>query len=204
MVAQHPIPQDVLIDAIQWQIDPAQRKKPDSSAVAEALRQAERCGKRTHSAKTDEQLLGSWQLLLIAKSKRPSGQWIPPWTQIQITYTQDRLSGLESSPNSNLATAGGLHNQVKLGPLALTLSGPTSFHPGQGILAFDFTRIKIEINQRILYSGFIRGGKGQESQFYCLPLKQQAFFRFFWTAPQGIAARGKGGGLALWAKKCAG
>jgi hypothetical protein len=94
-----------------------------------------------------------------------------------------------------------VHNQVKLGPLALTLSGPTSFLSANGILSFDFTRITLKLNKKILYSGFVRGGVAQESQFHQLTLKQQAFFRFFWATPQGIAARGKGGGLALWAKK---
>jgi hypothetical protein len=201
MVAQHTSPQEILIDAIQWQSDPAKREKPDNSAVSEALRQAERFGKRTHGAKTHAQLLGPWQLLFITKPKRPSGQWIPPWIEIRITYTQDRLPKVDDAPSQDSAIQGMAHNQVTFGPLTLTLSGPTSFNPANGILAFDFTRIKIGLNKKTLYSGFIRGGMSKESQFYQLPLKQQAFFRFFWATPQGIAARGKGGGLALWAKK---
>lgn len=201
MVAQRPIPQDILIDAIQWKIDPAQREKPGNAALAEALRQAERFGKRTHGAKTYEQLLGPWQLLFITKPKRPSGQWIPSWIEIRITYSQDLLPKVDDAPSQNSAIQGTAHNQVKFGSLTLTLSGPTSFNPASGILAFDFTRINLELYKKVLYSGFIRGGMAKESQFYQLPLKQQAFFRFFWATPQGIAARGKGGGLALWAKK---
>jgi hypothetical protein len=201
MVAQSTPPQDILISAIQGQTDSSNSEQPTRSAISEALRQSERLGKRTHSAKTYEQLLGTWQLLFITKSKRPSGQWIPPWVQIQITYTQDRLSAMEVSPSQNSAILGMVHNQVKLGLLTLTLSGPTSFRPANGILSFDFTRIKLKLYEKILYSGYVRGGVAQESQFHQLPLKQQAFFRFFWAIPKGIAARGKGGGLALWAKK---
>lgn len=51
-----------------------------------------------------------------------------------------------------------------------------------------------------LYSGYIRGEKKREADFYQQKLKEQAFFNYFLVEDDYIAARGKGGGLALWTK----
>jgi hypothetical protein len=196
---------ETLLKAIQWHIDSPHQEKPSSPDIATALRQTERINKRVQPGGTYSKLLGTWQLLFITKSKSLTGQWIPPWVKIQITYAQDLTS---SSETLSVAKAprflGVVHNQVRLGILKLTLSGPTAFNPANGILAFDFTRFTLVIGDRSLLSGAIRGGTKREAEFYELPLKQQAFFRFFWITPQGIAARGKGGGLALWSKNNAG
>jgi hypothetical protein len=193
--------QEMLYRAIEWQSDPAGHSKPDSIDVAQALRQTERTEKRLLPSDAYAQLLGTWRLVFVSKAKKASGQWIPHWMQIQITYAQDPTILLKSCAAQASSILGRVYNQVQLGILKLTLSGPTSFNPANGILAFDFTRFTIEVAERAVLNAPMRGGSKREAEFYDLPLKQLAFFRFFWIARQGIAARGKGGGLALWAKK---
>ncbi|NJM96107.1 MAG: hypothetical protein HC800_01805 [Phormidesmis sp. RL_2_1] len=46
----------------------------------------------------------------------------------------------------------------------------------------------------------MRGGSDREQAFAAQTLKDQAFFTFFCVENHYIAARGKGGGLALWVK----
>ena len=195
--------QATLLSAITWQVDPSKHEKPDSSDVAQALRETERSEKRSLSADAYPQLLGTWRLVFVSKAKKPSGQWIPSWVQIQITY-KETTTPFKPVAVETPRFLGRVYNQVQIGVLKLTLSGPTAFNPANGILAFDFTRFTVELAERSLFSAPMGGGTQREAEFYDLPLKQQAFFRFFWITPQGIAARGKGGGLALWAKNNAG
>jgi hypothetical protein len=193
--------QETLLRAIDWQSNPAKYKKPDSVDLAQALSQTERTEKRLLPSDSYAQLLGTWRLVFVSKAKKASRQWIPAWVQIQITYAQDSTISLKPLTAQAASVLGRVYNQVQLGILKLTLSGPTVFNPTNGILAFDFTRFTVEVAERSLFSAPMRGGSKREAEFYDLPLKEQAFFRFFWITPQGVAARGKGGGLALWVKK---
>jgi hypothetical protein len=204
MLAKTKTAQETLLSAMTWQVDPSQHTKPDSIAVAQALRETERSEKRVLPADAYPQLLGTWRLVFVSKAKKSSGQWIPSWVRIQITYGKDTTTPFKPVAVETPRFLGRVYNQVQLGVLKLTLSGPTAFNPANGILAFDFTRFTIELGKRSLFSAAMGGGTEREAEFYDLPLKQQAFFRFFWITPQGIAARGKGGGLALWAKNNAG
>jgi hypothetical protein len=204
MLAETTAFQETLVSAIRWQSDPSNHTKPTGTSLSLALRQTERTEKRTPPIDAYLQLLGTWRLVFVAKAKSPLGQWVPSWVQIQITYAKDTATPLKPLAAQPLRFLGRVYNQVRLGILKLTLSGPTTFNPSNGILAFDFTRFTVELGGRSLFSGAIGGGAKREAEFYDLPLKQQAFFRFFWITPQGIAARGKGGGLALWAKNNAG
>ena len=60
--------------------------------------------------------------------------------------------------------------------------------------------MRVQILGITLYDGYIRGGKVSEESFFQKRIGQQAFFAYFVINPQILAARGKGGGLALWAK----
>jgi hypothetical protein len=46
----------------------------------------------------------------------------------------------------------------------------------------------------------MHGTSSNAQQFYQDSIKKQAFFAFFVITPDLIAARGRGGGLALWTK----
>jgi hypothetical protein len=197
-------PDEILNSALQVR---AGEQRPTIAAIAEALQHMERTAKRKGNIEYSS-LLGTWHLVLTTRSNRSksskdpqkiSGQWIPAWVEIEITYENGSLSSSNSSPPPSEMSAGIVRNQVKLGALKLMLSGPTLLHPNN-ILAFDFTHLTIQVGKLTLYRGNVRGGTVQNTQFYQQSLKAQAFFRFFWLTSTGLAARGRGGGLAIWSK----
>lgn len=178
--------------------------KPSSNAVVEALIAAEKNAKKTKTRYSFEQLTGNWQLCFITGTKKTrkkagivlgAGRYIPQWiAQIQIAYSA--APGAEAEKNSNV---GQVENSVKVGTMELTLSGPTKFLPNN-ILAFDFTRIAVKLLGKTVYKGYIRGGEAREAEFLSLSVAKQAFFAYFLVENGIIAARGRGGGLALWAR----
>lgn len=174
-------------------------KSPAPEAVVEALLIAEKVAKQTRVRHTYPQLLGTWQLGFITGTKRSrqragvilgAGRFLPKWVKIYLSYSQSELS----------QERGTVQNSVELGPLQLILTGPTQFWSKTNILAFDFTRMKVSLSGLKLYEGYIRGGQEREARFYEQSVKEQAFFTYFLVENRCIAARGRGGGLALWTR----
>jgi hypothetical protein len=128
---------------------------------------------------------------------------LPMHGQMRVQIRQPSLFQLaiQTRQKSLSVDRGCVKNEVQLGLLTLTLTGPTVFYRNRNILAFDFTRLQLQLAGQVMYAGMIRGGAARDAAFYDLSLKEQAFFNFFWCDPQGIAARGKGGGLALWRRE---
>lgn len=185
-----------LNDAIAF-LSQSSTKPPTPEAVVEALLTAEKTAKQTKVNHNYSQLLGTWRLRFITGTKRSrqragivlgAGRFLPKWVKIQLSYFQSE-SNLEQ---------GTVTNSVQIGSLQLVVTGPTQFFPKMNILAFDFTRIKVSVFGLTLYNGFIRGGQERDANFYTKPLKNKAFFSYFIIQNNIIAARGRGGGLALW------
>lgn len=158
--------------------------------------------KETPSAIADD-FSGSWQLRFVggkqtlnsATQNAKNGKRLPPWLNIQLTYSQ-MLRG----SGAQIPDRGHLSNRVQIGPFVLELRGPWKYIPKTQIIAFDFLFLRFNILKRSVLDIPIRGGEAAEASFWDQPLKEQAFFRYFWVTPDAIAARGKGGGLALWSK----
>ncbi|NEQ87983.1 MAG: hypothetical protein F6K26_50890 [Moorea sp. SIO2I5] len=172
---------------------------PTSSAVVEALLQAETTAKRTKVSHAYSQLIGNWRLGFITGTKRSrqragvilgSGRFLPKWIKIYLSY----------SPSESSQDQGTVQNAVQFGLIQIVLTGPTKFYPKTNILAFDFTQIRISLSGLTLYQGYIKGGQDRETRFHEQPLKEQAFFTYFLVENRCIAARGRGGGLAIWTK----
>ncbi len=194
-------PEEILLNALQ------SCSSEKISAIAEALQHMERMAKRKVSIEYSA-LLGTWRLVLItrpnrskssAKQRKVNGRRIPSWIEIEITYESGSFSPSNVLPPADALGAGIVRNCVKLGALKLTLSGPTLLR-SNNILAFDFTHLTLQVGKLTIYSGAVRGGAAQDTRFYQQSLKTQAFFKFFWLTPIGLAARGRGGGLAMWSK----
>ncbi|XZN91137.1 MAG: hypothetical protein ACM65M_26690 [Microcoleus sp.] len=178
--------------------------KPSSNAVVTALLAAEKNSKKTKPRYSFQQLIGNWQLCFITGTKKTrqkagivlgAGKYIPQWiAKIQIAYSAAPVA--EGEDNSEI---GRVENSVKIGTMELTLSGPTKFLPNN-ILAFDFTRIMVKLLGKTVYQGYIRGGEAREAEFLSLSVGKQAFFAYFLVEDGIIAARGRGGGLALWGR----
>jgi len=178
--------------------------KPSADVVVAALLAAEKSAKKTKTRYAFNQLTGHWQLCFITGTKKTrkkagivlgAGRYIPQWiAKISIAYAAEPVA--EGEENSEI---GRVENSVKVGTMELTLSGPTKFLPNN-ILAFDFTRITVKLLGKTVYQGSIRGGEAREAEFLSLSVGKQAFFAYFLVEDGIIAARGRGGGLALWGR----
>lgn len=174
---------------------------PKSQILVEALLAAE---KDSHKHKTQykfEQLKGDWQLHFITGTKNSqkklgnflgSGFYLPSIFQVIISY----------SPSQNLEqnNQGRIANIVKFGLVKFIIDGPCKFISKKNIMAFDFTYLTMFILGTKTYEMNIRNGKDSEAKFYETNINHQAFFSYFYVAENAIAARGRGGGLALWKK----
>ncbi len=173
--------------------------KPSPESVVEALLAAEKSSKKNKDKYSIDRLFGSWRLCFITGTKKTrakagtvlgAGKYVPNWVKITITYQK-----------SEEFEAGKVDNLVEFGPLKLCVSGPIKLIPNTNILAFDFTRMTVSIFGLKLYSGYIREGKKSEERFYQTALKDlEVFFVYFLVTDDCIAARGRGGGLAIWGK----
>jgi hypothetical protein len=171
-------------------------------SVVQALLEAEKSSKKNKIRYSFSQLIGTWELCFITGTKKArkkagivlgAGRYLPKWLTIKITYSKDFVS-------QELIQTGKVENIVELGGLTIIVQGPVKFLEQKNILAFDFTRLIIKLSGKNLYQGYIRGGKKKEDHFYQEKVGKQAFFTYFLVDEQKIAARGKGGGLALWIK----
>lgn len=172
---------------------------PAPEAVVEALLQAEKTAKQSKVRHTYPQLLGTWRLGFITGTKRSrkragvilgAGRFLPSWVKIHLSY-------LQTESNQERGT---VQNSVEFGLLQMVLTGPTQFWSKTNMLAFDFTRMRVSLFGLKLYEGYIRKGQEREAGFYEQGVKEQAFFTYFLVENQSIAARGRGGGLALWTR----
>ncbi|MEM9484276.1 MAG: hypothetical protein AAGA83_11355 [Cyanobacteria bacterium P01_F01_bin.116] len=169
-------------------------ERPKPQDLVAALQATE---KSTQSSYTLSDLVGIWRLSFITGTKKTrqkagvalgAGRYLPKLLKIQLVY--------ESFNDEQ----GSVQNSVALGAMQFTLTGPVRFWPKARCLAFDFTQFQIFVGTLTLYQGRIKSETASQD-FYQQPLKDQAFFKYFWVSEQGIAARGRGGGLALWSRE---
>ncbi|MGK7916520.1 MAG: hypothetical protein AB4038_13415 [Prochloraceae cyanobacterium] len=181
-------------------------EKPSPDSVVEALLIAEKTAKKNKQKYSFDQLRGTWRLCFITGTKKSraragivlgAGRYLPDWVKIKITYQANTEPTVKQEQDFE---AGRVENLVELGPLQLCVTGPVKFLSGKNILVFDFTRTIVQVFGVKLYSGYIRGGKVSEEKFYQTSVSKQAFFAYFLVTEASIAARGKGGGLAIWAR----
>ena len=198
-----------LATAIQALTGQTTAQRPSAADLVEALLDTEKQARKNRLDLTYAQLLGTWQLWFITGTQRSrqkagmalgAGRFIPPWlVSIQINYsTASPTVGTDANPLSS--DFGTVQNSVTLGPLTMALTGPTRFWPKTNRLAFDFTHMSVAIAGKSIYQGNMRGGDQRIQDFAQQPLKDQAFFTYFLVEEEAIAARGRGGGLALWTR----
>lgn len=179
---------------------------PQAGAVIDALLQVEKERKQTKRHYDYAQLIGRWRLGFVSGTRkvppRPGasaittlgkGRFVPRLVRIAIAY--------EPLSDSGHGNEGKVTNSVMCGPIRLRLSGPTRFWQKTNSLGFDFTAIQVNLGAWSIYDGGLRGGSEREAAFKEQTLKDQAFFTFFLVEPDYIAARGRGGGLALWVRE---
>jgi len=172
--------------------------RPKSSLVVEALLQAETAAKRQRLQYPFEGLAGEWRLCYTTgvKKKRRGGIslgkgfYLPSWTPACI--------GFEPQEQDNQAQ---ISNQIQVSGLTLRFTGPARYLDRKNLLAFDFNHLQILLGNRSLYQGGFSTGKDKTSNFDQRPIGKLPFFAFFLITDELIAARGRGGGLALWLRQ---
>lgn len=171
--------------------------RPSAKAVVNALLQAEKVAKQQRLTYPLESLLGDWQLCFTAPRKAHlkggmalgRGLYVPQIAIAQISFANQSPDKVEIS------------NQIQFGPLLFKLTGPTQYLGKKNLLAFDFTHMQLCLFGCAVYSGEFRGGKATGMDFYDQSIAKLPFFAFFLVTEGFIAARGRGGGLALWVKE---
>jgi hypothetical protein len=166
--------------------------RPTAAELQTALFAIEKSAKRDKVAIPMASLLGEWRLCYAIGAKKSGqkrgiklgkGYYFPKFIFAAISFTETEIS-----------------NRACLGSLQLKFTGPCRFSPRKNLLIFDFTNLDIQLFGRTLYRGQIRSQKYAAQSFTDTPVAKLPFFAFFWANSEGIAARGRGGGVALWVK----
>lgn len=171
--------------------------KPLAADLVAALLDLEKQARQDKTSHQFSDLVGTWRLCFITGTKKArnragivlgAGRYLFAPIKIEIRFQQTTTD------------QGSVDNVVQVGLVTLSVSGPAKFQSKKNLLAFDFTQLQLQILGIPIYKGYIRGGKTSEEKFYETSIAKQAFFAFFVIQPELIAARGRGGGLALWVK----
>jgi len=174
-----------------------QGDRPSTQAVVDALLQAEKAAKKQHLTYSLEQLAGQWRLYFTAPrnahqkagATQGRGWYVPQFAPAQISFTPGE------------ASTGAISNQIQLGAVMFKLTGPFKYLGKKNILGFDFTYATFSIFGKKLYDGRFQAGKTKRDNFETLPVAQLPFFAFFLITDEFVAARGRGGGLAIWVRQ---
>jgi len=178
--------------------------RPSAKAVVTALLQAEKVAKQQRLTYPFDSLLGSWRLCFVTGTRKARrrggivlgrGFYVPKVVSAQISF-----SSQSQTPKPSLGN-GEIGNQIQFGPLLFKLIGPAQYPGKKNLLAFDFTQLQLCLFGYTVYSGGFRGGKAQAENFYHQSIAKLPFFAFFLVTQDFIAARGRGGGLALWIRE---
>lgn len=172
--------------------------RPDSKTVTAALLDAEKTAKQQHLTYPPESLYGTWQLCFTAPQKprlqagQPTRQgfYIPSLATAQIGFYPDPAQPTQLT----------IRNQLKTGPLQITFTGPARYLGQKTLLAFDFDQLEVTLFGATAYQGGVRPSRPKGTAFAETSIAKLPFFAFFLATPEYIAARGRGGGVALWGK----
>lgn len=179
--------------------------RPTPEAVVAAMVALEKGCRKGRGAIALADLLGEWRLTFVTGTKKTrqragkaigAGRYLPGIPRITITYERE-TDEQDGAQGSGLGRA---VNRIQLGALGVTVAGPIEAIANTPILAFDFTQWSVALGAWEVYCGELGGGVASDATFAERPLKERPFFNYFWVSETAIAARGKGGGLALWVK----
>ncbi len=197
------------LDVLQAATKPTDR--PAAAAVVEALLQAEKAAKQQRWLYPVDLLLGNWRLRFTTGTRKlrrggialSRGFYLPGFVQAQIGFSPAGLSDVAADPSQPEPAAPvllSISNQLAIAGGSLRFTGPARYLNKKNLLAFDFSHLELSLAQRQLYRGTVRGRSAQAPAFTEKSIAQLPFFSFFLITPSFIAARGRGGGLAIWVK----
>jgi hypothetical protein len=173
--------------------------RPPATDLVSALLGVEKLAKQTKLDIPITDLAGEWQLSFATGAKKfknkagvrlGRGYYFPQFIPASISFTPD-----QANPN-----IGEIANQVAVGLVRLKLTGPYRYLGKKNLLAFDFIDFEVLILDRVVYQGKMPKKQKIERAFTDKSIADLPFFSFISASNHGIAARGRGGGLALWVR----
>ena len=179
--------------------------RPSASAMVEALLAGEKAAKQQRLSYPVDALWGDWRLCFATGTRKlrqrggialGKGFYVPKLAIAKISFQPLVVDAASEETAANLGT---ITNQARVGALAITFTGPCRYEGKKNLLVFDFTELEISAFGRSLYRGQI-GGKAQAQPFVERRIGKLPFFAFFCITADFVAARGRGGGLALWVR----
>lgn len=179
--------------------------RPAADTVVAALLAGEKTAKQQRILYPVDVLWGDWRLCFTTGTRKlrqrggialGKGFYVPKVAIAKLSFHPLQVDGEATATVTNLGT---ISNQARVGALAMTFTGPCRYEGKKNLVAFDFTELEISAFGRSLYRGQV-GGKTQEQPFAERRIAKLPFFAFFCIAEDFIAARGRGGGLALWVR----
>jgi hypothetical protein len=171
--------------------------RPSTQAVTEALLMTEQQTKRQHQTIPIAALLGTWRLQFTAPKKPTykAGQLVGKGFYVPKVAT----ATLAFSPDADRPDGLTIQNQLQVGALRLRFIGPAKLLAKKNLLAFDFVRLQLFLGKLRILNLSLNSSTSPET-FAQTPVGKLPFFSFFAAEPHYLAARGRGGGLALWVK----
>lgn len=172
--------------------------RPAPATVTAALLKTEAIAKQQRLTLPFQALQGEWRLCFTTGvQKRKSGG-----VQLRSGFYLPAVvpAGISFFPDADGGHLGTLHNQISLAGLHLKLSGRCRYQGKKNLVAFDFMEMELRALGVPLYKGLLPGGTTKLEEFAERAIAKLPFFAFFAATPDYIAARGRGGGLALWVK----
>ena len=158
---------------------------PPACPDGPALLQLEGQSRRRGSGLSASELQGSWLLdqLWSRSGARPMAGAAGLLRSLGacLAITPDQAGGLQ------------LRNSVQLGPLQLRFLGPGELRGRRPLLVFRFERWELAWGERLLRAGRLAAPAPQRLPFFALIAARISGEGNSW-----LAARGRGGGLALW------
>jgi hypothetical protein len=167
----------------------ATTNRPSPAEVIEALLITEKALKKAPVNIPLTAIEGTWRLRFASGAKKTKrglklgkGYYWPSWVYAAISFE----------------ATGKIQNQLRLGGLEIRFTGPCRAHDKQNIVVFDFTQLQVLIGEKVIYSRSIN--KYPVEEFGARSIGKLPFFVFLSASTEAIAARGRGGGLAVWVK----
>ena len=131
-----------------------------------------------------EDILGCWQLTTIWPKGRQETNALSGWFLRSLGACLDISEGR----NADLQ----LRNAVNLGPLCLQFQGPGHLRGRRPLLVFQFKQVELKLGQLTLLKRMLPSRTQGREPFFALISRSNDGW---------MAARGRGGGLALWTLK---
>ncbi len=170
--------------------------RPAGAEVTAALLALEKSTKQARLPIGPTNLLGTWRLCFSADKRsryhlgQPVGKgfYVPRWAIAHLSLV------VNPDQPDQLCIA----NQLRVGPVHIHFSGPARYHAKRNLVAFDFTHLTLRCFGLPVYQGGFKRPQRGKSSFADTAIAQLPFFSFFAATDAYLAARGRGGGLALW------